>query len=128
MRISDWSSDVCTSDLKPVFDQLLEQRAGIHLGALGTILRRHQIPGRALAHRLHEGVGDQHAVMQVQRLAVEVVAGLADFEELLVFGMRDVAIASSAARRVGAEGVSTCRSRWESVRETKNNNYVKKIK
>src|SRR3546814_17259292 len=53
--------------------------------------------GRALAHRLHEGVGDQHAVMQVQRLAVEVAAGLADFEELLDFGMQDVEIAGRRA-------------------------------
>src|SRR3546814_19308294 len=96
MRISDWSSDVCTSDLKPGFEQLLEQRAGIHLGALRTILRRHQIPGRAVAPRLHEGVGDQHAVMQVQRLAVEVAAGLAD---------------RSDERSLGKECVKTCRVR-----------------
>src|SRR3546814_3759819 len=35
--------------------------------------------------------------MQVQRLAVEVAAGLADFEELLDFGMRDVEIAGRRA-------------------------------
>src|SRR3546814_6537948 len=46
---------------------------------------------------VYEGVGDQHAVMQVQRLAVEVAAGLADFEELLDFGMRDVEIAGRRA-------------------------------
>ena len=51
----------------------------------------------AVAHRLHELVGDQHAVVQVERLAVEVAARLADLEELLDLGVRDVEVAGGRA-------------------------------
>src|SRR3546814_6882304 len=55
MRISDWSSDVCSSDL------------------------------------------DEDAVVQVERLAVEVARGFADLEKLLDLGMRDVEVAGGRA-------------------------------
>src|SRR3546814_15250653 len=98
MRISDWSSDVCSSDL------------------------------------------DEDAVVEIERLAVEVARGFADLEKLLDLGMRDVEVAGGRAaaeaalrdregervhhadegddaagrseeRRVGKECVSPCRSR-----------------
>src|SRR6185503_11528360 len=57
------------------------------------------------AHRFHELVRDQHAVMKVERVAVEVARGLADLEELLDLGMRDVEIAGgrAAAQRALAD-------------------------
>ena len=55
-------------------------RAALVLGAA-------QLPFGAVAHRFHEGVGDQHAVVEVERLAVEIAGGLADFEEFLDLGM-----------------------------------------
>src|SRR3546814_4817685 len=57
MRISDWSSDVCSSDL----------------------------------------VGDEDAVVEIERLAVEVARGFADLEKLLDLGMRDVEVAGGRA-------------------------------
>ncbi len=80
-------------------DQLLEQRAGIDRcrgldAVLGAACSAHSAP---VAHRFHERVGDQHAVVQVQRLAVEVARGLADLEELLDLGVRDVEIAGGRA-------------------------------
>src|SRR3546814_10337246 len=68
LRTSDWSSDVFSSDL---------------LGAF--------------AHGLHELVGEEDAVVEVERLAVEVARRLADLEELLDLGMRDVEIAGGRA-------------------------------
>ena len=76
--------DVRLAGREAGLDQLLEQRARVDLAALairpsGTA----QDELGALAHRLHELVGDQHAVVEVERLAVEVARRFADFEELL---------------------------------------------
>src|SRR3546814_16299490 len=93
MRISDWSSDVCSSDLvvaEPV-DQLL-------LGVLVLLGAPDGFDGRGddLAGRV--GVG----LVLPRRSAVELGVLL---HELDVRGR-------SEARRVGKECVSTCRSRW----------------
>ena len=75
------------------FDQLLEQAARINIAAHFAGLGRFEFEAFAIAHRFHELIGHQHAVMQVQRLAVEVSAGFADFEKLLDLRVRDVEIA-----------------------------------
>src|SRR3546814_11682475 len=91
MRISDWSSDVCSSDLQRHFRQFA--------------LRRH-----ALAVALADlAIGLEFAQQFFQR---QPVVG-PDIE-----GARDLALADHARilrseeRRVGKECVSTCRSRW----------------
>ncbi len=58
------------------------------------------------AHRFHEFVSDEHAVVKVERLAVEVARGFADFEELLDLRVRDVEVYGSraAAQRALANG------------------------
>jgi len=98
--------DVGLTRRKPGLDQLLEQRARIDLAALGAVTRATQRELGALAHRLHELVGDEHAVVEVQRLAVEVARGFADLEELLDLGVRDVEVARgrTAAQRALADG------------------------
>src|SRR3546814_19445506 len=91
MRISDWSSDVCSSDLvhvarevedEGVVDGLAGQR-----GATAPRQDRHLVPGGGLDRRPH----------------VVAVAGNDRSEE----------------RRVGKECVSTCRSRWSPYHEKK---------
>src|SRR3546814_1835550 len=83
MRISDWSSDVCSSDLHVERDE----RGGI--GVLGRAAQAGIIIGRGIAHR------------QI------------DEAELLVARCdRPHVRRRSEARRVGKECVSTCRSRW----------------
>ena len=57
------------------------------LAALRPVLGTAQDELGAVAHGFHELVGDEHAVMQVQRLAVEVARGFADFEEFLDLGV-----------------------------------------
>ena len=84
--------DVGLAGGQPCFHQLGEQRAGIDFGALLASLRADQIELVAVAHRFHELVGDQHAMVQVQRLAVEIARRLADFEELLDLRVRHVEI------------------------------------
>src|SRR3546814_16397027 len=86
MRISDWSSDVCSSDL-------LAARSG------GPILlvRTNEIPAPTAA--------------ELRRLAparIVIIGGAGVVSD----GVRYAAAARSEERRVGKEGVSTCRSRW----------------
>src|SRR3546814_19690203 len=95
MRISDWSSDVCSSDL--LEDDLHVLAPGPH--RLGVERRQFLTePDGAPAGRLDE---PQDGAAE-GRLAA---AGLADDAEGLA-GLR------SEERRVGKECVSTCRSRW----------------
>src|SRR3546814_5331501 len=89
MRISDWSSDVCSSDL---------QREG----NAATVIRRRlrHDPLRARDRILDAGgaVDGRHIVIRHRQIRGQAP--------------RPAAIERSEARRVGKECVSTCRSRW----------------
>src|SRR3546814_2021852 len=89
MRISDWSSDVCSSDLVARRQLGHAQRDIEVLRALGHLLRHLELRG---VDDLGAAVGVEHHVLLDQHL---VEAGL-----------------RSEERRVGKECVSTCRSRW----------------
>src|SRR3546814_4147960 len=110
MRISDWSSDVCPSDLQPGLeaglDQLGDRRARHQRarvadeaqagepGLTGQVGRRDALLDPAQEQRQHSFLLRQrHARLPVSRAKV----------------VRQV---RSEERRVGKEGVSTCRSRW----------------
>src|SRR3546814_19755882 len=87
MRISDWSSDVCSSDL-------------VTLGTSSRMDRsRLQLSG------LHD-----HLVMagNTPRSCQRMVLGPYDAQETA----EDKVLGRSDERRVGQECVSTCRSRW----------------
>src|SRR3546814_18910947 len=92
MRISDWSSDVCSSDLRGLaFLQSLGQQAG-----QGTQLRLHG--GRRRSSKTQgDEVFAHHFVEQTEQAMLEQVETLRR---------------SSEERRVGKECVSTCRTRW----------------
>src|SRR3546814_18382200 len=89
MRISDWSSDVCSSDLLP-----------------------DRIVARLVAPRLRKGEEETlvagQSVDRRRRLAAEraVIGVIGDFQPRQIGDIR------SEERRVGKECVSTCRSRW----------------
>src|SRR3546814_6318084 len=95
MRISDWSSDVCSSDL-PVIKAYLELD---------------QIDGDlCLAGHAFRNDGDligRSATDEARRLVGQRVNELHEIIE----GIRDEVIRSEE-RRVGKECVSTCRSGW----------------
>src|SRR3546814_12599574 len=93
MRISDWSSDVCSSDLEAVCD---DGPPGIRLHPLGV------------AHDI--GDADQPAEEQYGETQHDAV------REGDAGGVR------SEERRVGKECVSTCRSRWSPYHYKKNDN------
>src|SRR3546814_15311495 len=107
MRISDWSSDVCSSDLD---DEALGQKLGafrhtratplasVH-GNEPSFLGLHELwwPTRTDFHR---------AVDAAPNALQELLARAGKSTTMLVQAER------SEERRVGKECVSTCRSRW----------------
>src|SRR3546814_14537755 len=101
MRISDWSSDVCSSDLRqPPF----------------------------LAEPVGPSGGAEHGDRPV--IVVAVLAGRRDLANIFD-GRRGGAATRSEERRVGTECVSTCRSRWSPYHSKKNkrsrlNNIVRR--
>src|SRR3546814_19082645 len=102
MRISDWSSDVCSSDLegdRAVPRRFVEAHGEAALrGSDEVDLHDHRRgPGEALVHA-EQHVGDDDPRP----------ARCPDEDE----GNGDADEPRSEERRVGKEGVSTCRSRW----------------
>src|SRR3546814_18845247 len=94
MRISDGSSDVCSSDLE-VLGRLHGDRAaaaGALAGGigLGRLLERAPVEAAVLAEQVVLGGDDRLAQMRRDRLPGD----------------------RSEERRVGKECASTCRSRW----------------
>src|SRR3546814_981353 len=88
MRISDWSSDVCSSDL---------QRIGRDLDGIGVAPVFQGILGEERRQQAH------HQDAEARREQRE----RAEHRR-----RQDVATMRSEERRVGKECVSTCRSRW----------------
>src|SRR3546814_11252566 len=121
MRISDWSSDVCSSDLagKDLHLRVLVQRlrygaqgpgfqqvVGIHdtddLVASGSdsTVHRHVDSRTRLMYQLDMRILRNNVQCSVVRPAIYAAV------------LQRLHIARSEERRVGKECVSTCRSRW----------------
>src|SRR3546814_8666540 len=114
MRISDWSSDVCSSDLLAQAHRRAHQLAAdvdfgvanlfaqrdrpalVLVAAIGLDAGVKQIADR-LQHRIRKG----H--VQMAAAAFEFDLELADDDDLA---------RRSEGRRLGKEGVSTCKNRW----------------
>src|SRR3546814_6109399 len=108
MRISDWSSDVCSSDLElRLRESRKRPRRRETLLKLVALLKRR--PGMTLDEfrdyyetthsKFAEPLKGGLAVRYVRRYFTPIVHPLLDAER-------------SEERRVGKECVSTCRSRW----------------
>src|SRR3546814_13016675 len=105
MRISDWSSDVCSSDL---VDE------GPDVGLHRVLVLRQE--------RLLD-LGDQTRVGEVDALDLELGRLLVEqVVQLLLRELADrlVGVERSEERRGGKEGVSTCRYRWSPYPEKDN--------
>src|SRR3546814_13856114 len=99
MRISDWSSDVCSSDLLAACCLWpIENRAGFHFH--GDPRSERSPSGGALRQ-------DRRLPAKQTACAGQILAG-----EILSVLHHRVPQRSSEERRVGKGGVSTCRSRW----------------
>src|SRR3546814_5307555 len=97
MRISDWSSDVCSSDLR-AFSLPIGSPRQHDVTAAGE--KAGQAVERLAAHDHRRAAGD---ALEMPKVGGEVPGELAV--------LADHAIRSEE-RRVGKECVSTCRSRW----------------
>src|SRR3546814_16831962 len=101
MRISDWSSDVCSSDLDDA-------------GAIGVRVHPAMVPTE---HPL-ASVRESFNAVFVEGAAVGDLmfygrgAGGSPTASALLGDLIDAALNRSEERRVGKAGVSTCRSRW----------------
>src|SRR3546814_11831074 len=99
MRISDWSSDVCSSDLSP--PPLTPSR----LPAMDA--RPTKAPDfPALKQRLVAALGNKGVVSDPQEVAPYLEEQRRRYKGTTPFVVR------SEERRVGKECVSTCSSRW----------------
>src|SRR3546814_18623920 len=109
MRISDWSSDVCSSDLEATLLDTTERRRRI----------RYQASIESDHSRL-QSLGNTQATAQILRINVRGKAKGAGVGTLdhLIFGTEGLNSRDwpedlrSEERRVGKECVRTCRSRW----------------
>src|SRR3546814_20217211 len=114
MRISDWSSDVCSSDLIPAaYISMIgvdKQSQGQGFGGdlLVDCLKRIALAARAVGIRMILldvlDCGDAELVERRRRLYMSY-----GFNSLPATALR---LFRSEERRVGKECVSTCRSRW----------------
>src|SRR3546814_15099054 len=121
MRISDWSSDVCSSDLRP--DGAVRP-AGLHQHGLDPAPHADQGHDAAvpqLRRLLAHGAGARHghgagADAPARRRGGAVVTTAQQLPRKVV-----LAAGRSEERRVGKECVSTCRSRWSPYNLKKKN-------
>src|SRR3546814_18189242 len=102
MRISDWSSDVCSSDLALA---LAQSRILCLQDGLQEVVQHRLLTGQDLRRHRHAGDDRQQfaAVVEGVLLGAQV-----DVIEALALLVPD----RSEERRVGKECVSTCRYRW----------------
>src|SRR3546814_14466845 len=96
MRISDWSSDVCSSDLE------VEQQAGDDTVGNGHLVAAPAQPAAGHLQPIVDAGGTLGRRLGKSRVIGSEILGMDQPGE----GVR------SEERRVGKECVSTCRSRW----------------
>src|SRR3546814_19961828 len=106
MRISDWSSDVCSSDLAEWIRDHVEAPL-----IIGPDSESEQWAGAIAGH-----IGAPHVVFTKTRRGdrdvIIAVANLSAWKGRTPVLVDDVISSRSEERRVGKECVSTCRSRW----------------
>src|SRR3546814_20854911 len=98
MRISDWSSDVCSSDLE-----------------VATLVDKTEQFSEAFAAGNDDAARDMYADARVHWERIEPIAeSFGDLDPLLDLRAADLGPdqTRSEERRVGQECVSTCKSRW----------------
>src|SRR3546814_11132487 len=103
MRISDWSSDVCSSDLYPEWDLTIWGE-----GPMREALEQ-QVQDAGLAARI---VLPGRTSQPWQELDKADMFALTSWVEGFPNVLLEAMALRSETRRVGKECVSTCRSRW----------------
>src|SRR3546814_18524264 len=112
MRISDWSSDVCSSDLK-VWRQLQRERIEVARCTVERLKRQMGIQGARRGKNVRTTISDPTVPCPLDRVNRQFRA---DRPNQL----------RSEERRVGEEGVSTCRYRVSPYHKKKKNTTKRK--
>src|SRR3546814_14680399 len=97
MRISDWSSDVCSSDLDPAFRRKVDE-TDVEVTAVEFTEHR-------IMSQLSNGQNPGAEASVIKLRGADTSQKITELE-MEAIGYR------TEERRVGKEGVSTCRSRW----------------
>src|SRR3546814_17090467 len=113
MRISDWSSDVCSSDLPLRRNDLTIVVALLRAGGTRPIEVRHLLQG-AVGRRRVDDVQRHDVVDGVPEGGMQFLLGRAGCQQA----------ARSDESRVGKECVNTCRSRWLHDNEKTKIHYI----
>src|SRR3546814_13748253 len=116
MRISDWSSDVCSSDLP----QHMIQK--VLPSTTRAISKRHLPPLRRLPTRMSAFLTKRNSAQATTQ------SELLRYERSAFRALRSPKSFRSEERRVGKECVSTCRSRWSPYHEKKKKKKKKNSK
>src|SRR3546814_12873935 len=103
MRISDWSSDVCSSDLFGIGTSEVE-----HVLATQTLAQK---PAKNMLVRVNGQLGPGVTAKDIA-LAIIGHLGTAGATGYVIEYAGDAITSRSEERRVGKECVRTCRSRW----------------
>src|SRR3546814_19492282 len=120
MRISDWSSDVCSSDLiaipaDAIFhgprEDLQEMLGNLMENAWKWARGKIRVGARNAERRLILTVEDDGPGLTPEQAAIVAQRGARLDEAMPGWGL-GLGIVRSEERRVGKEGVSQCRSRW----------------
>src|SRR3546814_13103778 len=109
MRISDWSSDVCSSDLPNLYNCTFAGACGVVVPAAGNHFIYAAQPTATIT------IGDAMREYGLDNLAFTFIVGgmiLGDIAGNAITGEPGTVATRSEERRVGKECVSTCRSRW----------------
>src|SRR3546814_5764959 len=96
MRISDWISDVCSSDLAQLLTDAIPDRQHLDMGEIGGHARRRVGPG----------------IERLKAAAREERKAGGERERRHTEPREQSRSSRSEERRVGKECVRTCRSRW----------------
>src|SRR3546814_6717004 len=122
MRISDWSSDVCSSDLAASFETSIHAYARFQMqrtwdAILATPVSLGELLAGEALWAMLKGLLSATCVLVIGTLwggVPDMAAALLAYPALALGGVcfACCGLARSDERRVGKECVSTCRSRW----------------
>src|SRR3546814_15100733 len=104
MRISDWSSDVCSSDLVPTAIENCRR--------LQLVVRVHLLDTDCQGYVGEPGPEHHRGLMERRGAARASILDVDDRDFRETHASQGYLTTRSEERRVGKECVSTCRSRW----------------
>src|SRR3546814_17606396 len=118
MRISDWSSDVCSSDLagRRIGLRVVEQRQPVFLLRLAG--QGQMADGPRVDFFLAIEIADARHEIAERENAADILIGQPE-------GLAD--LLRSEERRVGTDCVSTCRSTWMPCQQKKIKTYTELV-